>query len=229
MTGQQFGDQAFNFFAANDTYPSQRRLLAGVNVQNGCVSSVSNSTIVSNFNVTMTNAAISSTLQNTDAFPSLVTSCPSSYSSVPICIDSSVSPPPSFLVVGFRQALFGTPMLAGISPSNQGSPPGFPIQFFASGTGRNDTLPYTFHWNFGDGGTATCQTSAAPVPYLTPVVCVVSHAYSSVGNYSVTMTMTDVQGNTPGPLYRNGSEVVLVSPVSGGGGGGGGLPRSLAT
>lgn len=220
MTERQFGNESFNFFVANDTYPSERTLLAGIVTQNGCVSSVSNSTIVSNFNVTMTNSAFGSTLVNTDSFPSLVASCPSAYSSVPICIDTQ-SPSPSVLLAGFRQLLFGTPMLANFTYSPTVSHPGQPITFTSYATGRNDTLPYTFQWTFGDGGGATCLTNVVePYGYATPVGCTVTHMFVSASTYPVSLTVTDAQGNTVPPLYCNCNDNLTVSGFSGGGGGG---------
>ncbi len=47
----------------------------------------------------------------------------------------------------------------------------------AGGTG-----PYFYSWNFGDGGTTTGATAA--------------HSYTTIGNYTVTLTTTDYPGNT---------------------------------
>jgi len=57
---------------------------------------------------------------------------------------------------------------------------GEPIQFYGLATGG--VPDYTFEWNFGDGTTAVGQN---------PV-----HAYSEAGVYTVTLTVTDSEGNT---------------------------------
>ena len=54
-----------------------------------------------------------------------------------------------------------------------------PIQFRGSATGGSP--PYTWLWDFGDGSTSTEQN---------PV-----HTYTSPGNYTVTLTVTDSEGN----------------------------------
>ena len=55
-----------------------------------------------------------------------------------------------------------------------------PIQFRGSATGGSP--PYTWLWDFGDGSTSTEQN---------PV-----HTYTSPGNYTVTLTVTDSCGVT---------------------------------
>jgi PKD repeat protein len=60
--------------------------------------------------------------------------------------------------------------------------PGYSIQFDASSSspeGYNDTIT-KYSWNFGDGFTATGR--------------VVSHSYSNLGNYIVTLNVTDAEG-----------------------------------
>jgi|GEM_PF-2323668 len=54
-----------------------------------------------------------------------------------------------------------------------------PVQFVGSATGGSP--PYTWFWDFGDGSTSTEQN---------PV-----HTYTSPGNYTVTLTVTDSEGN----------------------------------
>jgi outer membrane protein assembly factor BamB len=54
-----------------------------------------------------------------------------------------------------------------------------PIQF--TGTVYGGILPYTYHWDFGDG-----QTSNEQNP---------THSYSTSGNYTATFTVTDSVGN----------------------------------
>lgn len=57
---------------------------------------------------------------------------------------------------------------------------GEPIQFTGSAT--NGTPPYTYHWDFGDG-----QTSDLQHP---------THGYTSTGNYTVTLAVTDADDIT---------------------------------
>ena len=57
---------------------------------------------------------------------------------------------------------------------------GEPIQFYGLATGG--VPDYTFEWDFGDGTTAVGQN---------PV-----HVYSEAGTYTVTLTVTDSEGNT---------------------------------
>jgi len=57
---------------------------------------------------------------------------------------------------------------------------GYNIQF--TGTVYGGILPYTYHWDFGDGQTSNKQNP--------------SHNYSAVGNYTATFTVTDNEGNT---------------------------------
>jgi outer membrane protein assembly factor BamB len=55
-----------------------------------------------------------------------------------------------------------------------------PIQF--TGTVYGGIPPYSYHWDFGDG-----QTSNEQNP---------THSYSAVGNFTVTFTVTDSEGNS---------------------------------
>jgi len=60
--------------------------------------------------------------------------------------------------------------------------PNYTITFDASLSspeGYNDSLT-SYYWNFGDGGTASGRT--------------VTHSYTSVGNYTVTLNVTDSEG-----------------------------------
>jgi len=54
-----------------------------------------------------------------------------------------------------------------------------PLQF--NGDAFGGTPPYTFHWDFGDGNTADQQNPA--------------HNYTTIGNFTATLTVTDNQGN----------------------------------
>ena len=54
-----------------------------------------------------------------------------------------------------------------------------PIQF--AGDAFGGSPPYTFHWDFGDGQSSNEQNS--------------SHSYSTVGNYTATLTAYDSEGN----------------------------------
>jgi PKD repeat protein len=52
------------------------------------------------------------------------------------------------------------------------------LTFTGSATGG--LPPYDFHWDFGDGGTATGQTA--------------THAYQAAGSFTVTLTVVDTRG-----------------------------------
>lgn len=54
------------------------------------------------------------------------------------------------------------------------------IHFIGSATGG--TTPYTWAWTFGDGGTSTVQNP--------------DHTYTTAGNYTATLTVTDAANNT---------------------------------
>lgn len=63
---------------------------------------------------------------------------------------------------------------------------GVTVTFSASATGG--TPPYTFAWDFGDGGRGTGAS--------------VTHTYSSWGTYTVTVTVRDAQGQTVAHAYQ---------------------------
>src|SRR3989475_710393 len=65
-----------------------------------------------------------------------------------------------------------------LSPGNPAI--GVTIAFTATSVGG--TLPYSYAWNFGDGSTGSGA--------------ITGHSYSSVGQYSVTVTVTDSTGKT---------------------------------
>jgi outer membrane protein assembly factor BamB len=61
-----------------------------------------------------------------------------------------------------------------------------PVQF--TGTVYGGIPPYSYHWDFGDGYISVVQN---------PI-----HAYSSVGNYTATLTVTDTEGNNSNDTAR---------------------------
>jgi hypothetical protein len=67
-----------------------------------------------------------------------------------------------------------------------------PIQF--TGVAFGGTLPYTYHWNFGDGYTST---------EINPI-----HTYAVVGDYTATFTVTDNEGNTS----NDTTQVTITAP-----------------
>src|SRR5207247_90044 len=88
------------------------------------------------------------------------------------------------------------------SPSNPSS--GVPITFTAiASTG---TPPYTFTWNFGDGGSATGSQA--------------THVYTTSGSFTVTLTTNDSRGqmamtsNTITITKRTTSTTIVCSPAS---------------
>ena len=60
--------------------------------------------------------------------------------------------------------------------------PGESVTFDASGSADSDGPVSSYSWDFGDGATATGET--------------VTHSYSSAGDYTVTLTVTDDAGGT---------------------------------
>jgi hypothetical protein len=79
-----------------------------------------------------------------------------------------------------------------------------------------------FSWNFGDGTPAvTGYAPGAPAcepPWLSPCAASVTHAYKYGGTYEVTLTVTDVAGNTKSTTQL----VTVVGPSAPSGGGEGG-------
>ncbi len=56
------------------------------------------------------------------------------------------------------------------------------VAFNATVTDKENDTPYTVHWSFGDGGTASGLTA--------------SHTYAGTGNFTATATATDSKGKT---------------------------------
>lgn len=82
--------------------------------------------------------------------------------------------------------------------------PGETIQFYGSASGGVE--PYTWHWDFGDGSTSTEQNP--------------THAYSSAGTYTVTLTVTDANGaqaidTTKAIINNSPSSPSITGPSSG--------------
>jgi hypothetical protein len=100
-------------------------------------------------------------------------------------------------------------------------------------SGPPTTTYATFTWNFGDGtevkgfapGAPTCET-----PWLSPCAASIYHTYQYGGAYNVTLTVTDVAGNTDSVTH----EVTVNGPAkpeegSGGGSGSTAVGGSSAT
>jgi PKD repeat protein len=88
-----------------------------------------------------------------------------------------------------RQATASTTAIVTDAPNampvaNPGGPyvaaPGSPISFDGSGSSDTDGTIASYAWNFGDGSTASGRTP--------------THAFASVGTYTVTLTVTDNLG-----------------------------------
>lgn len=86
------------------------------------------------------------------------------------------------------------------------------IDYSASGSPQPTYATYT--WNFGDGtpevsgyapGAPACET-----PWLTPCAASVFHSYEYGGTYRVTLTVTDVAGNTSSVIH----EVTVDGPAA---------------
>jgi PKD repeat protein len=83
------------------------------------------------------------------------------------------------------------------------------IQFYGSASGGNK--PYSWDWTFGDGDTSELQNS--------------THTYTEVGEYSVTLTVTDYQfetcsDSTTATIFEDGEDteppvIVITSPENG--------------
>ena len=71
------------------------------------------------------------------------------------------------------------------------------INFDSSGSSDSDGTIASYNWNFGDGATSTAQNP--------------SHAYTSAGTYTATLTVTDNGG-----LSNSATATVTVNPVGGG-------------
>jgi len=99
-------------------------------------------------------------------------------------------------------------------------------------SGPPTTTYATFNWNFGDGtevkgfapGAPTCET-----PWLSPCAASIFHTYQYGGPYEVTLTVTDVAGNTSSITH----DITVNGPAKpeekGSGGGSGATPGTSAT
>ena len=98
---------------------------------------------------------------------------------------TSPDPVDSGVTVGFDGMESGVSLNAGVKYSAGGSP-------------EHNYATYT--WNFGDGTpTVSGYAPGAPVceePWLSPCAGSVFHAYQYGGTYEVTLTITDIAGNT---------------------------------
>jgi PKD repeat protein len=88
--------------------------------------------------------------------------------------------PSSFVISGLDITCATSPLTVTAGPA-QTAAEGTPVTFTGSVSGG--TGPYSYAWNFGDGGTASGT--------LTP-----SYTYVNAGNYSATLTVTDAQGHS---------------------------------
>jgi len=83
--------------------------------------------------------------------------------------------------IGAYEYVFGSnPLLASLNASPTSGYAPLTVTFSGSATGG--APPYTFRWNFGDGSSSTAQNP--------------SNTYSSPGNYTATLTVTDSQSAT---------------------------------
>jgi PKD repeat protein len=73
-----------------------------------------------------------------------------------------------------------------------------PVNVSFTGTGTGGTPPYTYNWNFGDGATSASQNP--------------THSYTTVGNYTATLTVTD--SSSP-PSTATSSVTIAADPVQG--------------
>lgn len=103
-------------------------------------------------------------------------------------------------------------------------------------SGSPDANYATYKWNFGDGtteisgyapGTAPCST-----PWVSPCAASVYHSYTYGGTYNVTLTVTDVGGNTASvtePITVMGPPAPSTSGSGGSGSGGSGSTGGTGT
>jgi PKD repeat protein len=87
---------------------------------------------------------------------------------------------PQNLSVSLTVTASAPPLLAAVSGSPTSGQAPLAVSFAGGATGG--TPPYSYRWAFGDSGSSTTQNP--------------SHTYSTAGNYSATLTVTDSQNAT---------------------------------
>jgi hypothetical protein len=96
--------------------------------------------------------------------------------------------------------------------------------------GVPSTTYATFAWNFGDGSEVKGYAPGAPIceaPWLSPCAASAFHAYQYGGEYTVTLTITDVAGNVA--TISHPVTVVGPPPSSASSAGGGGSGATSGT
>src|SRR4030042_5095896 len=128
----------------------------------------------------------SSTSQN----PAHTYSSAGSYTATLTVTDSTSTTATRSLTITAAAAPSQLVATASASPTSGQAP--LAVNFTGSATGG--TSPYSYSWTFGDGGTSTYQNPA--------------HTYSSAGNYTATLTVTDSSSRT-----ASATASVTVGPV----------------
>ncbi len=110
----------------------------------------------------------------------------------------------SFTVVASEDPVNHAPSVDAGGPYN--GTPGQAVSFDGSGSSDPDGDALTYHWTFGDGGSAN-----GPTP---------SHAYAAAGTYAVTLSVSDGKGGTDSSQTRADIAAIAVNhlPVAVSGG-----------